>query len=225
MTRGILIAGIESSLSEALAAEAGKRVEQYAAALIPNRLSEPVRERPHPTEGKNARITLDWNPGSPISARTLVLAAENRLGHIDEAILVCTPPSVRRPVEQLAPADIDIVVTDHIKGWFFLAKELAAAFKARNAGTLALVLSDFSAGAEKGDAPDLMGPSAAASFRSFAQGLLASSQDKPYQTLGFSSETGEDAEFAAFIFKTMEDGNKRNAGRWQKFGRVGFFGR
>jgi hypothetical protein len=43
MTRGILIVGMESSLSEAVAAEAEKRVEQYAAAFIPNRLSNPVR--------------------------------------------------------------------------------------------------------------------------------------------------------------------------------------
>jgi NADP-dependent 3-hydroxy acid dehydrogenase YdfG len=225
MTRGILIAGADSSLSEAVAAEAGKRVEQYAAAFILNRLSDPVRDRPGPAEGRQARISLDWNPGSPISARTLVLAAENRLDHIDEAIVVCTPPSVRRPVEQLAPADIDIVVNDYIKGWFFLVKELAAAFKARNAGTLALVLSDAGFGNEKRDAPDLMGPSVSAAFRAFVQGLLAAAPNKPYQTLAFSSETGEDAEFAAYIFKIIEENNKRNLGRWHKYGRLGLFGR
>jgi NAD(P)-dependent dehydrogenase (short-subunit alcohol dehydrogenase family) len=206
-----------------VAVEAGKRVEHCAAAFIPNRLADPVRER---SQAENAGlIPISWNPGSPISARTLVIAAENRLEHIDEAILICTPPSTRRPVEQLAPADIDIVVNDHIKGWFFLVKELATVFKARNAGTLALVLSEVGSGSEKGDAPDLMGPSVAASFRSFTQGLLASAPDKPYQIMAFSSETGEDAEFAAFIFKIIEEGNKRNIGRWHKFGRMGFFGR
>jgi hypothetical protein len=225
MTRGILIAGIDSSLSEAVAAEAEKRVEQYAAAFILNRLSVTIREHPQPVEGKKARISLDWNPGSPISARTLVLAAENRLDRVDEAILVCTPPSMRRPAEQLAPADIDIVVNDYIKGWFFLVKELASAFKVRNAGTLALVLSDIGSGNGKGDAPDLMGPSVSASFRAFAQGLLAAAPSKPYQTLAFSSETGEDADFAAYIFKIIEENNRRNMGRWHKYGRLGFFGR
>jgi hypothetical protein len=225
MTRGILIAGTDSSLSEAAAAEAEKRVEQYAAAFIPNRLSNTVWERPQQMEGRKARISLDWNPGSPISARTLVLAAENRLDRIDEAILICTPPSMRCAVEQLMPADTDIVVNDHIKSWFFLVRELTAAFKTRNAGTLVLVLSDTGFGNEKRDVPDLMGPSVSAAFRAFVQGLLTASPNKPYQTLAFSSETGEDAEFAAYIFKTIEENNKRNLGRWNKYGRLGLFGR
>jgi hypothetical protein len=112
-----------------------------------------------------------------------------------------------------------------MKGWFFLAKELTTVFRARDAGTLALVLSDISSGGEKGDAPDLVGPSAAASFRFFAQGLLASAPVNPYQTMAFSSDTGEDAEFAAFIFKTIEENNKRSIGRWFKYGRLNFFGR
>lgn len=210
---------------EAVAAEAGKRVEQYAVSFIPNRFSEPVRERPQPAEGGKARISLDWNPGSPISARTLVLAAENRLDRIDEAILVCTPVPVRRTVEHLASADIDIVVNDHIKSWFFLVKELTAAFTARSAGTLALVLSDAGAGNAKGDAPDLLGPSVGASFRAFVQELLSAAPLKPYQTLAFSSETGEDTEFAAYIFKTIEENSRKNMGRWHKYGRLGLFGR
>jgi hypothetical protein len=222
MTRGILIAGIESSLSSAIAVEAGKRVEKYAAAFIPNRLVVPVRERAAPPE--SGLIPLLWNPGSPISARTLVLAAENRLERIDQAILVCTPPSLRRQAEELAPADIDTVVNDHIKSWFFLARELSATFKV-GGGSLALVLSDLAAGTEKGETPDLMGPSVAASFRSFASGLLASSVGKPYAVKVFSCETGEDAAFAAFVFKILDEGNKRGSGKWHRYGKLNLFGR
>jgi hypothetical protein len=225
MTRGILIAGIESSLSAAIATEAGKRVEQYAAAFIPNKLAAPIRERTVTLPSQSSLNSLAWNPGSPISARTLVLAAENRLEHIDQAILVCTPPSLRRQAEELAPADIDAVVNDHIKSWFFLAKELSSVFKARNAGALALVLSDVGTGTEKGEIPDLMGPSVAASFRSFASGLLASSVGKPYMTLAFSCETGEDAAFAAFIFKILDEGGRRGSGKWHRYGKFSLFGR
>jgi hypothetical protein len=118
------------------------------------------------------------------------------------------------------------MVNDHIKGWFFLVKELSAAFKARKAGTLALALSDISPSGGRDDAVDLMGPPVIASFRAFAQGLLAASFGEPYQALGFSaSETGEDRGFAAFIFKIMEEGGKRNAGKWHKYGKLPFFGR
>jgi NAD(P)-dependent dehydrogenase (short-subunit alcohol dehydrogenase family) len=229
MTRGILIAGNESSLFAAIAAEAARRVERFAAALIPNRISGPV---PAPAEiaaaggAANARIPLSWNPGSPVSARSLALAAENRLEHVDEAILICAPPSVRRRAEDLVPGELETLVNDHIKGWFFLVRELALLFKERNQGALSLVLSDIGAGGGKDEAADLLGPSAAASFRALAQGLLTGSFNAPYQVFAFSSsEIGEDASFASFIFKIMEEDSRRNSGKWHKYGKLGLFGR
>jgi NAD(P)-dependent dehydrogenase (short-subunit alcohol dehydrogenase family) len=225
MTRGILIAGNESALSAAIAAEAAKRVDRLAVAFIPSGIPGAVRENPPPPEGA-AYTPLNWNPGSPVSTRSLVLAAENHLGHIDEAVLVCAPPSVRKPADALIPAEIEVMVNDHMKGWFFLVKELSALFKARKTGTLALVLSDISPGGGRDDEVDLMGPSVTSSFRAFTQGLLAASFREPYQVLGFSaSDAGEDGDFAAFIFKVMEEGGKRNAGKWHKYGKLPFFGR
>ncbi|GHT68275.1 hypothetical protein FACS1894110_15430 [Spirochaetia bacterium] len=235
MTRGILIAGNESSLSVAIAAEATKRVEHFASALIPNRLSEQIRKdagtpsiygkQPADPLPDGAALPLQWNPGSPIAARTLILAAENRLEHIDEAILVCTPPAIRRRAAELSPADIEIMVNDHIKGWFFLARELAQLFHAKESGTLALVLSDMGAGG-RDDPVDLLGPAAAASFRAFAQSLLSSALDEPYLTMGFSSsEIGEESAFAAFVFKLIDEGAKRNNGKWHKFGKLNLFNR
>jgi hypothetical protein len=145
---------------------------------------------------------------------------------VDEAILICAPPSVRRLPEDLVPGEIETAVGDHIKGWFFLVRELAALFKAGRRGILSLVLSDIgAAGAGKDETADLLGPAVAAAFRALVQGLITASLAEPYRVLGFSSsEIGEDAAFAAFIFKILEEG-KPNGGRWHKFGRAGFFGR
>ncbi|MDR3170886.1 MAG: hypothetical protein LBU17_04565 [Treponema sp.] len=223
MTRGILIAGNESALFAAIRAETAKRVERFATAVIPNRVFDPGQDKT--TEPREAQIPLLWNPGSPVSARTLILAAENRLEHINEAILVCVPPSVHKRPGELASADIETMINDHIKGWFFLVKELTAVFKMRKTGTLALVCSEIDAGGGKGDAPDLLGPSVLASFRAFAQGLLAASQDEPFQIMGFSGSAGDTTAFAAFIFKVMEEGGKRNSGKMHRFGKLSFFGR
>ncbi|GHV74487.1 hypothetical protein AGMMS49940_17890 [Spirochaetia bacterium] len=226
MTRGILIAGNESTLSAAIAAEAGKRAEHFCAALIPYPLE---RRQPAPPAGPGL-VPLAWNPGSPVSARTLTLAAENQLGQITEAILVCTPPTVRKNAADLNPANIEIIVNNCIKGWFFLVKELAAVFKARKTGTLALVLSDTSGGGGRDD-PDLIGPSVSASFHAFAQGLMASSQNEPYDVYGVAVPTGDDTNAGAFVFKIIEEGGsgalvRRNAGKWHKFGsRLPFLGR
>ncbi|MDR2759021.1 MAG: hypothetical protein LBB78_06555, partial [Spirochaetaceae bacterium] len=187
MTRGILIAGTETSLSAAIAREAAKRVESFAAAFIPNRLSVPGGNGVNDTAAASkVLIPLIWNPGSPISARSITLAAENRLERIHEAILICDPPSIRRRPEELVSSDIDIMVNDYIKGWFFLVKELTALFKSRNSGTLVLVLSEIFR-RDKNESVDLTGPSMAASFRALAQGLLAASIGEPYEVLAFSS--------------------------------------
>jgi NAD(P)-dependent dehydrogenase (short-subunit alcohol dehydrogenase family) len=231
MTRGILIAGNESLLCAAIAVEAAKRVEHFAQVLLPNRFSEQNRGGPRstllsgvgPLPGPgSAAIPLAWNPGSPISARTLVLSAENHLEHIDDAILVCTPPSLRRPAAELLPQDIEVLVNDHIKGWFFLVRELAGIFQARRSGALALVVPELGTGRD--DQADLLGIPAAAAFRAFTQGLLAAAAAEPYLTLGFSSqEAGEDAAFAAYIFKLIDEANRRNSGKWHKFGKLMFF--
>jgi hypothetical protein len=222
MIRGILIAGNESALATAVAAEAAKRVTNFVAAFIPNRFSDAVKEKTVPSTG----TFLNWNPGSPISARTLVLAAENRLERIDDAILVCVPPALYKQPDELSSADIEIMVNDYIKGWFFLVKELAAVFKAKKAGTLSLVLVETNANAAAKDSIDLLGPSATASFRAFTQNLLSSSLCDSFQVMGFSaSDTGDDNAFAAFIFKLIEESSKRNNGRWHKFGKLSLFGR
>jgi NAD(P)-dependent dehydrogenase (short-subunit alcohol dehydrogenase family) len=223
MTRGIFIAGNESALVRAVEAETLKRVKTFASALIPNRLAG-VTAPPKNTGTEKTRFALDWNPASPISARTLVLAAENRLGQVDEAILICSPPSIRCSASELPLADVEIVINDHVKGWFFLVRELTAVFSERQRGTLALVYSDAGSGAGRDDAADLLGPSALSSFRSFTHGLLTAARDEPYLTMGFSnSDAGNEAGFAAFMFKYIDEGNRHSGGKLHKYGKFNFF--
>ncbi|MDR1307369.1 MAG: hypothetical protein LBK74_07325 [Treponema sp.] len=220
MTRGIFVAGNESALFSAVGVEAVKRVERFAAAVISRAGTEAetgnLRE-------DTRRMALDWNPGSPISARALVLQAAGKLEHIDDAVLVCVPPAYRRSVEGLFPADIDRLIDDNLKSWYFLVRELLAAFRARKAGTLALALLET--GGQKNDAPDLIGPAVGSAFRAFAQNVLLSAAGAPYTAMGFScSEPGGENAFAAYIFKILDEG-KKNSGRWHKYGKLGLFGR
>ncbi|MCL2211721.1 MAG: hypothetical protein FWB95_07355 [Treponema sp.] len=228
MTRGIFLAGNESALSRAIEAETVKRVEQYAAAFIPNRLSAgnfvggSGSSKNSPAENEK-RLSLDWNPSSPISARTVVIAAENRLEHIDEAVLICSPPSIHSNAADIPFSDVEIMLNDHIKGWFFLVKELAAIFRNRGRGTLALVYQDI-ASSGKDDAADVLGPSALASFRALTNGLLAAAHNDKYLTAGFTAaDAGNDAAFAAFMYKSIDELTNRNNGKLFKFGKFNFF--
>jgi len=216
----IFLVGNESALCRAIEAETVNRVEQYAAALIPNRLSGATKNTP--AEIKE-RALLEWNPSSPISARTLVVAAENHLEQIDEAILVCSPPSIRSSAAAIPFYDVEIIMNDHIKGWFLIVKELAAIFSARKRGTLALVYPDIT-GSGKDDAADVLGPSALASFRALTNGLLTAAHNEPYTTIGFStSDTGNETAFASFIFKTLDEITARSNGKMHKFGKFNLF--
>ena len=238
MTRGILIVGNESSLFAAASAEAAKRVQSYAAAIIPNRFTaeNQVSSGTRSVQGQDVKgqnvIPLAWNPVSAISARTLVLSAENRLKQINDAILICSPPAMFKSAETLTPKEIEILVDDHIKGWFFLIRELIQYFRQKGSGLLALAAPDIDPGGEanRKNAPgrnnqiDLLGPSAAASFRCYSQGIIASLVNEPYQVMGFSgSEAGAEEEFAAWLFKILDEGSPKNSSRWHKYSRRGFF--
>lgn len=235
MTRGILIAGNESSLFAALAAEALRRVESFVSAAIPNRFPLPGGAGGRPPQAEGGAIPLSWNTASPISARTLVLAAENRLGQINDAVLVCAPPAVYKTAGALAPEEIDILVNDHIRGWFFLVRELALYFRRTRNGSLSFVAPESASGEGANDSAgksgrnrinqtDLLGPPAAASFRAFAQGVLASSANGPFRAMGFTAaEAGSEEDFAAWLFKKIDEGAGKDSGRWNKYSRLKFF--
>jgi hypothetical protein len=228
MTRGILIAGNESALTSAIELEAVRRVERYALALLPDRLSGDTAkiglQSQFSAGSAEKRVSLDWNPGSPISARTLVLAAENRVEQVNEAILVCDPPSVRTAAADLSMVNVEVMVNDYIKGWLFLIKELAILFRTHGGGVLALVYPETAGIGGKDDAADLLGSTALAAFRALTRSLLAAALSEPYLTLGFSGiEAGDDAGFAAYIFKQLDEGNRRSNGKLHKYGKIGLF--
>jgi NAD(P)-dependent dehydrogenase (short-subunit alcohol dehydrogenase family) len=226
----VLITGNETPLFSALCGEASKRVEAYAVAPIlaapgfdPLVPSHKTAEKPQDQNSQDKQILLEWNSSSPISARTIVLSAVNKMEHIDGAFLVCVPPIYRKTAEELAPAEIDRLIDSNIKSWYFLVRELATLFSSRKQGMLSLVVSEINAG-QKDDVPDIFGHAAVSVFRSFAQRVVISSLTSSYNAMGFSySEPGEESAFAAYVFKAMEEG-KKNSGKWHKYGKLGLFG-
>ena len=223
MTRGILLVGNESTLLSAAAAEAAKRVESFALALIPNRFPLPEGVMPPQAKTTEKAIPLSWNPSSPISARSLVLAAENRMAKINDAVLICSPPAVFKTAETLTPEEIEILVNDHVKGWFFLVRELSLYFRRVGSGSLSLVAPEIGGGG-KSVQIGILGPSAAAAFKIFAQGIVSQAVNGPYYMMGFTGpEAGAENEFAAWLLKTIDESEKKNSGRWHKYAKYGFF--
>ena len=227
MSRGILLVGNESPLFTAVEEEALKRAESIVSIPIVNRITG--GESPKQAEKV---INLNWNPSSAISARTLVMAAENRLKQINDAILICSPPAVFKSPESLNPNEIEILVEDHIKGWFFLIRELLLYFSNAKSGILALAVPNINTAiegrAKKGSAVnselDLLGPSASASFYNYAQSIISSSILKHYRIIGFTgSQAGMENQYAAWLFKTIDEAEQKNHRSWQHYQLRGFF--
>ena len=216
--RGILIAGNDSAMLRAVETAAAGRAQSYAAAVTANRFSGLAGSPVAGFTGK-ARIPLDWNPGSPVSARALVLAAENRLGRIDEALLVCSPPALPCPPEDLRHVDIEVLASDCVKGWLFLAKELAANFKARRHGTLALLYPRPPAK----PGADVLAATALSAFASLARWLLATLPGETCSVQAFANaKPGDETGFADFVFRRLAAGPRRTE-KPARYGRFPLF--
>ncbi|MDR1148749.1 MAG: hypothetical protein LBK66_08970 [Spirochaetaceae bacterium] len=200
----LLIAGAGRELVSALAGQAVKRGAKTALSLIPSqngaqRLADGLE-------------LLDWNPGSPISARSLVLAAGNRIGVLTGGIIVCAAPD-NADAADFSPVGIDFIVNNHIKSYMFLARELIRHFRAAQSGTLALVLL------EEPSSSLLAGPVFSA-FKSFAGNLLTNLNTEYFRAAAFVCEEKIPPpmnEFAAYILKTLSENKKLDGGRWFKF--------
>ena len=223
MDKGILLVGNKCALLSAIETETAKRAERYALALIPNRYA--ASDSSAADALFPGRLPLEWNPGSPVSARSLIIGAQNRLGRIDEAVFVCSPPSSNCSVADLSLADLEVMAHDQIKGWFLLAKELCAYFMNQGSGILATVYCESGA---KDDAGDLLGSAALSAFRSLSRSLLDTSAGGSSIMLSFASgdaggQAVDDAGFASFISRHLEEGNRKSSGKLFRYGKHSLF--
>jgi hypothetical protein len=205
MNSTTLIAGAGQSLLTALSAESVRRGNKTALALIPDSRNASDDDRL-----RDLAERLDWNPPSPISAGALILEAETRAGPLDSAIIACTAPD-RTAASDFSPVGIDYIVNNHIKSYMFLAASLMRRFRARQTGTLALILL------EEQEAGLLAAP-VFSSFRAFANCLLAQSSEGAPRAAAFDCNTRSSQgldEIAGYVFKTLAENKK--LGRWFKF--------
>jgi hypothetical protein len=207
MNGPLLIAGSGAELIAALSAQAKKYGISTAQALIPGR-------NVHDTAADKDPPLLEWNPGSAVSARGLVLAAENRLDILGGGIIVCTAPHDAGEYD-FSPAGIDFLVDNHIKSYMLLAHELARYFRTAQSGTLAMVMLE--------EAPaGLLTDSVFSAFRSFSTRLLGH-QPEYIRAAAFSCKEKPPApinEFASYVIKTLLKDEKFAGGRWFKFTRL-----
>ncbi|MDR2491428.1 MAG: hypothetical protein LBD20_08520 [Spirochaetaceae bacterium] len=212
-----MVAGNDAGLAAALERQAGdKNITAVRAALSDDAANGTARR----DRLDGGSTPLEWK-SSPISARSLVLAAHNRLGSLDAAVLVCSP--LRRFPAGLPDAfEIDTAIDMYVKSYMFVTRELLSHFTKQGGGLLAFVVRG-------GGGPDggTLDKTITAAFAAFAEALLGTQGVE--NLIGFSADIPPASEqtdaFAAFILKLITDERKNDRGRWHKFGKLNLFGR
>lgn len=209
MGQVVLVSDVQTPLGEELA----RRYLAEGARVAATRSNQESRESPLVSESDGFLLT-DWNRGSSISARNVLLSVLNRFGRIDEAVLLGNPAVERRQLHEQPFTSIERGVDAWVKGTLFLARGVLEAF-GREGGRLALV---HYAPEEPGTGLPPLEAALRGAFRALTQSLLDTHSQKGVTVRGFESFSTPPREFAGFIVETMtERGDRPSGGKWFRY--------
>lgn len=162
--------------------------------------------------------------GSFAAARAAVMAASNRLGRIDAALLVLDP---RSPDEAEVgagasggPREIERAIDSRLKGAVHLVRELMAEFDRSGSGRLVLAVRVPDEATS--DPLTLLVDGA---LRAWIKALFATLDGKPWYLLAAELRGVDDDQALQTLRKLLEGDAARLAGRWHRVGgRPGLFG-
>ena len=188
MNTTTLIAGIDYTAFPGLA-DAALQASRSVLATINKKIS-PSTENTEESDddqqdtGNHVRL-FEWNRSSPLSARTLILHAENNIGPIHEGVLVFDTYAATLDFPAFSADVCSRAVDELIAGYLFLTAELLARFSRNGGGRLVFMLREQPSLAETILMPSLKNKTdfsnasvlssvAAGAFKSFAENTAAS---------------------------------------------------
>ena len=210
MERTLLITGRHSAFTDDLVQEALARKFRVLATY------DPSGEEPEVPDGLGDDLTyIEWNRRSPISARSVLLKAENAADSVEELFVVYSPESLTVPFHETGASRIEELVDANIKGYLFLLREaLGYLLRHGEGGGLNIVVRDRGS--------ELVPPLESAvsnAFRSTVRSIMSFYEEEPVRIRGFHApESKEGREFAQYILDTIQEKGEKSAGRWNKFG-------
>lgn len=209
MERTLLITGRQSSLTDDLVQEALARKFGVLATY------DPEGEEPEVPDGfGDDLVYIEWNRRSPISARTVMLHAENVADNLEEIYVVYTPEAVSGSFHETQASRIEEVVDRALKGYLFLLREAVSHALRRGGAGVNIVVQDSGS--------ELLPPLEAAvsgGFLAAARSLMTFYEEESVAVRGFHSPGAtEGREFARYILDTVREKGEKAAGRWNKYG-------
>jgi NAD(P)-dependent dehydrogenase (short-subunit alcohol dehydrogenase family) len=204
MGRIVLISDAETPLGAELIDAYLQAGDIVVAAGSPQAAAKPER-------AADSFLAVDWNRRSSLSARNVLLTARNRLGAVDEAVILDCHDLPEKLLQELSSAEVESAVDAYVKGSVFLAREIMGHFTERGRGVLCFAA--YSPQAADSPAPPLDGALREA-FRGLARSLLATCSSGPLTVNAFQSYSSTPGDFARFIVRTLDEKARKISGRW-----------
>ena len=209
MDGAILITGKTSSFFDDLVQEALGHGGRVIATRDPSD-EEPVI----PDTIGDALRYVPWSRRSLLSARSMLLETDRIAGHVDHAVVVCSPEGVNSSLHQTESALIEERVDAAVKGYLFLFKELIAYMIRRGGGDVTVV--QYDGGAE------IMPPLDATvmgAVQHLTKSLFAFYESEPVVGRGLQASESDGRAVARWVWESAFDKGAKSAGRWQRYGR------
>ena len=213
MGRTILVTGYDTDFGRSITEEALKASYSVVATTDPGAGAASDRED---------LLIVEWNRGSLLSARNVVLAGANHFGSVDDTVVTYLAGKDHAPLHELQSVTIEEAVDRRLKSQIYLLKETLGHFALGSAdppSRLGLVMY--------GGNLEFLSPlesTTAGGFLHLSQSLMNMYQNEPFSIYGFHSGSQETEEFAEFVVGALSGAVKTRPGRWYRFSRRPFPG-
>ncbi len=153
-----------------------------------------------------------WSRNSPLSARSVILQAENACGAFQEAVIIFDTDWYSGRFEELTPSICSQAIDSMIGSYTHLVSEILARFKKKGGGTVIFVLKKASTDEANGGFSKPVGilsGMAEGAFRGLAESIATTfSQDEGMKIVLTKVDYGTaDNHFASWLFEVLDAPN------------------
>ena len=160
-------------------------------------------------ESADLQLVLPWNRGSPLGAKNILSEIISRFHSLDQVWLVLSPDIDSRGADEVSYSELEEKVTQGLRGFFFLLKELQAYSRNRSILEVNFVLFH-----EKSSGTGPLSSCIYSGFQGIGQGALNS--HRGLSVRGFESCGNSGESFMEYL-KELAFSNKAPWGRWHIF--------
>lgn len=154
-----------------------------------------------------------WNRKSPASSKGILLKALTSCKELKRIVLLGNPVFLNLNLQDIDFGNIELNIDSYIKGNLYLLKESFKYFKERNNPSDFLVLVNLINNNPHSLLDEIVGNS----FSGVIRSLLVNNKEETINICSFESKSKKIEEFAGYIYRLLENKNKRVSGRVFKF--------